>query len=180
MTKPMQMDAYGVLTEPATLTIRRVLPGPIERIWSYLTDSELRRKWLAAGDMQGKAGTAFEFVWRNGELSDPPSPRPDGFPEEHRLESQVTEFDPPHRLAFTWGRSGGVTIELKPQGSDVLLTLVHHRLPDRDTLIKVAAGWHAHLDVLLARASGKQPAPFWERWSRLRDEYDERIPSCAE
>ena len=41
------IDAYGVLTEPTTLTIQRLLPGPVERIWSYLTDSELRRKWLA-------------------------------------------------------------------------------------------------------------------------------------
>jgi hypothetical protein len=31
MTKAGNQDAYGVLTEPATLTIRRRLPGPIER-----------------------------------------------------------------------------------------------------------------------------------------------------
>ena len=41
-------DAYGVLTEPATLKIQRLLPGPIERVWAYLTESELRRQWLAA------------------------------------------------------------------------------------------------------------------------------------
>ena len=45
------IDAYGVLTEPATLTIQRLLPGPIERIWAYLTESDLRRRWLAAGEM---------------------------------------------------------------------------------------------------------------------------------
>ena len=48
-TKP---DAYGELIEPATLKMQRLLPGPIERIWAYLTDSELRRKWLAAGTME--------------------------------------------------------------------------------------------------------------------------------
>ena len=36
-------DAYGTLIEPTTLKIQRLLPGPIERIWAYLTDSELRR-----------------------------------------------------------------------------------------------------------------------------------------
>ena len=36
-------DAYGTLIEPATLKIERLLPGPIERVWAYLTDSELRR-----------------------------------------------------------------------------------------------------------------------------------------
>src|SRR5208337_1226278 len=58
-------DAYGVLTEPATLTIQRVLPGPIERIWAYLTESDRRRQWLAAGEMQMKVGAPFELVWRN-------------------------------------------------------------------------------------------------------------------
>ena len=31
--------AYGVLTEPATLKIQRLLPGPIERVWAYLTEA---------------------------------------------------------------------------------------------------------------------------------------------
>jgi hypothetical protein len=32
-------DGYGVLTEPTTLTIQRFLPGPIERVWAFLTES---------------------------------------------------------------------------------------------------------------------------------------------
>src|SRR5262249_41272244 len=36
----MTPDAYGVLTEPATLKIQRLLPGPIERVWAYLTKGE--------------------------------------------------------------------------------------------------------------------------------------------
>src|SRR5262245_23524320 len=71
-------DAYGVLTEPTTLKIQRLLPGPIERVWAYLTESNLRRKWLAAGEMEMKAGAPFELVWRNDELTDPPGLRPDG------------------------------------------------------------------------------------------------------
>ncbi len=30
----------------------------------------------------------------------------------------------------------------------MLLTLIHRRLPDRATLLKVGAGWHMHLDIL--------------------------------
>ena len=78
-------DAYGVVTEPATLTIQRVLPGSVERAWDYLTRSDLRRQWLAAGDMELRAGGAFEFVWRNDELNGPAGQRPDGFPDEHRM-----------------------------------------------------------------------------------------------
>ena len=54
---------YGVVTEPATLTIQRLLPGPIERVWSYLTESDLRRKWLAAGDMEMSKGSGFELTY---------------------------------------------------------------------------------------------------------------------
>jgi uncharacterized protein YndB with AHSA1/START domain len=168
---------HGVVTEPMTLEIQRLLPGPIERVWDYLTRSELRRQWLAAGEMDLRLGAAFELVWRNDELNDPPSRRPEGFDAEHRLECRITELDPPRRLAFTWGRSDGVTFDLAPAGQKVRLTVTHRRLPDRGMLLKVSAGWHAHLDVLAARLAGAAPPPFWDDWSRLMREYEQRIPA---
>jgi len=177
MTELATLDAYGVLTEPATLTIQRLLPGPIERVWAYLTKSERRRQWLAAGQMEMKVGAPFEFVWRNDELNDPPSARPAGFPEEHRMQSRITELDPMRKLSIAWNNSGDVTFELEPKGEGVLLTVIHRRLPDRSTMLKVSAGWHMHLDILVARAIGNEPAPFWEGWSRLRKEYDRRLPA---
>jgi uncharacterized protein YndB with AHSA1/START domain len=171
------VDAYGVLTEPATLRIQRLLPGPIERVWAYLRESDLRRKWLAAGQMEMKVGAPFELVWHNDELTDPPGERPPGFAEEHRMQSRITELDPPRRLAFAWGGSGGVCFDLEPAGDRVLLTLIHRRLPDRATMLTVGAGWHMHLDVLVARATGIEPEPFWDGWSRLRADYDRRVPA---
>ena len=177
MTELATLDPHGVLIEPATLKIQRLLPGPIKRVWSYLTDSELRGQWLATGVMQPRAGTPFEFTWHNDKL-DPPSRRPDGFAESHSMKATVTEWNPPRRLAFTWGEGerGGVSIELEPKGKDVLLTLVHARLPDRNSLLNVSAGWHAHLDLLVARAGNKQGFPFWEAWRRLKTEYEQRLP----
>ena len=177
MTDVATADAYGVLIEPATLKIERLLPGPIERVWAYLTESELRRRWLAAGEMEMKVGAPFEFVWRNDELTDPPGYRPAGHSEEHRMQSRIVELDPPRKLGIEWGRSGGVTFELALEGKDVLLTVTHRRLPDRETLLKVGAGWHMHLDVLVARLSGQEPEPFWDGWSRLQQEYDRRVPA---
>ena len=170
-------DAYGELIEPTTLRIQRLLPGPIERIWAYLTDSDLRSKWLAAGAMEMKVGAPVEFVWRNDELNDPPSKRPADFPEEHRMQSRITELDPLRKLSIAWNNSGDVTFELEPKGTGVLLTVTHRRLPDRSTMLKVSAGWHMHLDILVARASDKEPAPFWEGWARLHQEYDSRLPA---
>ena len=170
-------DAYGVLTEPATLKIQRLLPGPIERVWAYLTESELRRKWLAAGEMEMKVGAPVELVWRNEELNDPPSKRPAGFPEEQRMQSRITELDPLRKLSIAWNNSGDVTFELEPKGSGVLLTVIHRHLPDRATMLMFGAGWHMHLDILVARATGKEPEPFWDGWSSLRKEYDRRMPA---
>ena len=177
MNSTTRPDAYGELIEPTTLRIQRLLPGPIERIWAYLTDSELRRKWMAAGDMEMKAGAPFELVWRNDELTDPPGERPAGFGGEHRMQSRITEFDPPRKLSITWNSTDDVTFELEPKGKGVLLTVIHRRFPDRATLLKHMAGWHMHLDVLVARASGEEPAPFWDGWSGLMKEYDARLPA---
>ncbi|MET0743961.1 MAG: SRPBCC family protein [Microvirga sp.] len=168
---------YGVLTEPATLTIERLLPGPIERCWAYLTDGDLRRQWLAAGAMTMAVGSPFELVWRNDELTDPPSERPAGFPEEHRMQSRITELDPPRKLTFTWAGSGDVSFALEPRGDRVLLTVTHRRLPDRSTLLNVSAGWHAHLDTLVVRMNDGKAGSFWESWARLKAEYDRRLPA---
>jgi uncharacterized protein YndB with AHSA1/START domain len=177
MTDLATLDPYGVLTEPATLKIQRVLPGPIERVWAYLTESDLRRQWLAAGEMEMKVGAPVELVWRNNELTNPTGERPAGFGEEHRMQSRITELDPLRKLTITWGSTGGVTFELEPAGNQVLLTVIHRRVADRATLLNVSAGWHAHLDVLVARATGKEPEPFWDGWARVRKEYDRRLPA---
>ena len=173
-TKP---DAFGELAEPTTLKIQRLLPGPIERIWAYLTDSELRRKWLAAGVREMKVGAPVELVWRNDELNDPRSTRPEGFPEEQRMQTRITELEPLRKLSIAWNGTGDVTFELEPKGSRVLLTVIHRRFPDRATLLMHMAGWHMHLDVLAARADGEEPAPFWDGWSSLMKEYDRRLPA---
>lgn len=167
-------SGFGVITEPATLTLHRVLPGPIERAWDYLTVSGLRRQWLAEGEMPLQVGAAFEMVWHNDELTTPPGQRPDGFSAEHRMASVITACEPPHKIAFTWGNTGGVTFELREEGEHVLLTLTHRRIEDPELQLKISAGWHGHLDVLIARVSGVEPAPFWETWLRLKSEYTAR------
>lgn len=167
---------YATVTAPGTVRIQRLLPGPIERIWAYLTEGELRRSWLAAGDMELQVGASFELVWRNDELSDPPGQRPEGFPEEQRMHSRIIEVDAPRRLVFTWG-GGDVAFELEPRGDQVLLTVLHRGISDRSNMLMIGAGWHMHLNVLGARAQGDKPELFWPGWSRLRSEYDRRIPA---
>lgn len=177
MTDAMTIDSYGTLIEPTTLKIQRLLPGPIDRVWSYLTESELRRQWLAAGGMQPRAGSDFTLTWRNDELTDPPGQKPEGFGSEHSMDGRIVAFDPPRKLALTWQNTGEVSFELEPQGGEVLLTVIHRRFTSRDQLLKHAAGWHMHLDIMAAKIAGKIPSPFWDGWTRLVGEYEGRMPA---
>lgn len=177
MTLADALDRYGQLTAPDTLKIERLLPGPIERVWSYLTESDLRRKWLAAGEMPLTKGAEFTLTWRNDDLTTPAGTRPDGFGPEHSMSSRIIEATPPTRLAFTFGTASEVEIVLTPQGDKVRLSLTHRRIADRAMVLMVGPGWHAHLDVLQARMDGTTTDPFWDMWQRLRSDYQARFPA---
>lgn len=169
--------AYGRLVEPTTLEIRRLLPGTVERVWAYLTDSSLRQKWLAAGEMVLEVGAPFDLTWRNDELTDPPGHRPDGFGAEHSMKSRILAVDPPRKLSISWGSEGDVTFELAPAGEKVLLTITHRKLAERGAKLAVSAGWHAHVDVLEALLAGTDAAPFWDNWSALKAHYERLLPA---
>jgi uncharacterized protein YndB with AHSA1/START domain len=177
MNTHSKAEDFGTLIEPTTLKIERMLPGPIERVWSYVTQEDLRRQWFASGEMKLKRDAPFELVWRNAELSSNPGKRPKEIPEEHRMQSRIISCEPPHSLAFTWGEKADVAITLQARGSKVLLTLIHRRLATRGMTVGVSAGWHSHLDLLVAILNGAETQPFWDNWSSLKQEYDQRIPN---
>lgn len=176
MSASISPTAYGDVSVPTVLKIERVLPGPIERVWSYIVDSDLRRQWLASGDLKQEAGSTYEFTWHNDALSDPPSKRPDGFQESHSMKGKVLQVNAPHMLLISWGTASEVLFELEPAGKSVLLRLTHRKLPDRGSSLNVSAGWHVHLDALVAKLNGERVGPFWENWLARKAEYDARIP----
>lgn len=174
---------YGVATGPDTVRMERVLPGPIERVWSYLTDSEKRGRWLAAGPMELRVGGHVEHIFRNSTLTmndDPPPAKYADYADEARMIGRITACEPPTLLAYTWSESEAadseVTFELHPQKGDVLLVLTHRRLASREAMLGVSAGWHTHLDILRDRLAGREPPGFWFTITRLEAEYDKRIP----
>ena len=175
MTPADTLNLYGRLTAPDTLVIERLLSGPIDRVWAYLTESDKRAKWLAAGEMPLKVGAEFTLTWRNDELTTPPGARPEGFGPEHSMVCRMLAVEAPHRLAFTFGTASEVEIVLEPKGAEVLLTLTHSRIPDHGMVLMVGPGWHAHLDILAAQAGGPKTPPFWDHWQRLRGDYTARF-----
>ena len=177
------MSDHGVIVERGTVQFERLLPGPIERVWSYLTESEKRRTWLAAGEMDLRVGGRVEHVFDNARLSADGDGPPAKYAEhagESRMHGTITACDPPRLLAYTWNEAGDgeseVRFELTSRGAKVLLSLTHRRLAGRDVVVSVSGGWHTHLDILADRLAGQEPSSFWSTHTRLEAEYEERIP----
>jgi uncharacterized protein YndB with AHSA1/START domain len=182
-----QDPAYGVIIGPGTVRFERMLPGPIERVWSYLTDSKKRRTWLAAGEMELRPGGQVEHIFRNSELTthdEPPPAKHAAHSKESRMHGHILACEPPRLLAYSWGETTGehadagseVRFELTTVGKDVRLVLTHSKLANRDSMVGVASGWHAHLGVLADRLNGRAPSGFWAAYTSWEHDYAQRIP----
>ena len=175
------MSEYGVVAAPATVRLERVLPGPIERIWAYLTEPDKRAKWLAGGPMELRVGGAVELRFLHADLSAEKAvpERYKKMERGHTMPGRVTQCEPPRLLTYTWGdeagKHGEVTFELTSRGKDVHLVLTHRRLPDRKEMISVAGGWHAHVGILEDVLNGREPRGFWSTHARLAAEYEKRF-----
>ncbi|MCT8992206.1 SRPBCC family protein [Chelativorans sp. SCAU2101] len=175
MNMHIDINEYAIIGKSNTLIFRRLVPTSTGDVWTWLTENHRRRQWLADGEMTLSEGTEFELVWRNDDLDKAPDEIVEGTSSSHSMRCVVTEIEPGRALSFTWMNSGGVSFGLAQKGAGTVLEIVHKELPDRENLIRIAAGWHAHLDILDARIRGVRPEPFWESWRRLRAEYDQRI-----
>ena len=178
-----QLDhEYGVSPEAGTLRLERTLPGPIERVWAYLTESEKRGKWFASGPMELRPGGKITFHHHNSKLVPDSGPPPEKYKECEGMTSygRVIRCEPPHLLSFTWGEDQGdeseVTFELSDRNGEVFLVLTHRRLRNRTELVSVAGGWHVHVGILIDVLNGREPKPFWSKLEALEAEYDKRLP----
>jgi uncharacterized protein YndB with AHSA1/START domain len=172
-------DDYGKSIAKDTVRIERLLPGPIERVWDYVTQSDKRAKWLAAGTMELRVGGAVNLQFMHADLTPHQETIPDRYKDMdsgHQFAGTVTQCDPPRLLSFTWNNeTSEVKFELTPQDSRVLLVITHTRLRDRDEMACVAAGWHTHLGILEDNLQDKTPRPFWSVVERLELEYLQRL-----
>lgn len=180
------MSDYGVVLESGAVRFERLLPGPIERVWSYLTDSEKRGRWLAAGVFDLRVGGQTELLFKHSQLTD--ETPPEAYRNVHengvRATGTITRCEPPRVLAFTWG--GGsepaseVEFALSAQGDKVRLVLTHRKLPSKTEMTGVSGGWHLHLGVLEDLLTGAPPRGFWSRHDKLAAEYAARHAALPE
>lgn len=174
------MSEYGKIVGPGEVRLERMLPGPIERVWKYLTDSELRGKWLATGSMELHLGGPVALHFQHADLSSEKTPPPKYAEMECgcELTGEMTHCEPPRLLAYTWcvgKHQSEVTFELASRGSDVQLVITHRRLAGKDEMANVAAGWHTHVGILEDQLWGREPRPFWSSHAREEQEYARRF-----
>ena len=176
------MKRYGERIDASTVRFERLLPGPIERVWEYLTDGARRATWFAGGNTELKVGGRVELRFNNGSLStlpdiDPPDKYKD-YSDVISFDGTVTQCDPPHRLAYTWNfenEHSEVCFELFEAGDRVRLVLTHRKLASPREVLDVSSGWHTHLDMLEDVLSGREPRPFWKTLTSLDAEYERRL-----
>lgn len=152
----------GRLIDERMVRFERVLPGPIERVWDYLTRPEHIALWLGAGTFEARVGATYAL-------------------EGGHIRGVVTQCRPPRLLTYTWvvfseGETESrfpesyVTFELEPRGSEVLLRLSHRPMLEgfeKQTMM----GWHTLLDTLRIRLEGGEPEPRHEMMERNRVRY---------
>ncbi len=172
-----EKNATATLVEPGTVKMERLLPGPVERVWAYLTESDKRAKWLAAGEFDLRLGGAIRLEFDNSKLpNDSDAPAKHKEKGKGKFEGKITRLEPMRVLAHTWNMGGDteVTYELTPRGKDVLLTVVHRRLAPRDLVVGVMGGWDVHTGILADILNGVEPRPFWTTHAKLEPQYAAR------
>jgi uncharacterized protein YndB with AHSA1/START domain len=147
------------------LKFERLLDAPIEKVWSYLTDPALRLKWFMGGPIEPHAGGRIGFGFTHAALSDEDAPPPERFAGNvgKTWSEEITVWEPPHRLAFTWdnGAAGTILIELFDDGGRTRLVLTHAGLRGPEDARSFGGGWHAHLETLTRRLRGEAVPDFW-------------------
>lgn len=175
------MTTLGRLTSSDTIRFERRLPGPVQRVWEYLTDPVKRGTWLASGPMELRAGGAARLHFRHRDVTHHQEPTPERFKAYENgvvHDHEVIRCEAPKLLVLSWGHGpcSEVTFELTPDGDDVLLTLTHRRLTSRDEMRLVAGGWDTHLSILEDELNRRERRAFWSNFERAELEYDRLIP----
>lgn len=163
---------------PDAIRFERLLPGPIERVWSFLTDSEKRGRWLCTGEMDLRPGGKVELHFDHTRISHEPTPA------KYRdiqlsFTGTVVRCEPPRLLEFTWAESIGsesvVLWELEARGDQVLFRITHRRIANREELLDIAGGWDVHSGILDDVLHARAPRGFWSAHESRVAEYDRRI-----
>jgi len=167
------MSAAATRQDDRCVEFVRILPGPIERVWSYLADSDKRRQWLGAGVLPERMGERFSLHIKHSDYwpADLPADQRQSMQKfEHKMEHTLLAFEPPHRLAYSFQPDGWeenrVEFRLAAEGDKVRLTLTHSKLGSNQHAADASRGWQGHLNILQCKLEDKALPPFDDVWPK--------------
>jgi uncharacterized protein YndB with AHSA1/START domain len=118
------------------------LDEPAFEVWSFLTQPDRLPQWLAPGRIELEVGGAAKLDFGDSGIV---------------IDSRVTQCKAPRSLAYSWSSPGQpdrpVRWSLEADGARTRLTLELQLPPDED-VARSAAGWAAHLEMLVAAMAG--------------------------
>ena len=167
MSQPSQPSSNASLGEVRELKngyqiqFERHLRHPVERVWAALTTPGERAAWFAPGEIELAPGGRVALAFTDGKTV---------------IDGEVTAYDPPHLLEFTWMDQGAdrgiVRWELAPEPGGTHLRLTH-TLTDgaRSFGLPALAGWHTLLENMTVLLDGRNPVEFPDRWQEFHDLY---------
>jgi uncharacterized protein YndB with AHSA1/START domain len=157
---------------PDSIRLERVLDAPVETVWRYLTEAELRKQWFMGGT-DARPDSEFELLNDHDNLSDEDVPYPEDYaPYKGRTWSEkVIRFEPPRLLETTFqgGKNGVVTYELRPEGDRTRLVLTHSGITSPTGFQDFGGGWNSHMTVLQERLAGRSVRDFWALHRQSRE-----------
>lgn len=111
-------------------------------VWRFLTESDRLAQWIAPGTLEPRQGGKAHIDFQDSGIV---------------IDSQVTAFDPPRALAYSWSNGQQPLRPLRWQldavGGDTRLTLTVGT-PAGEDPAKACAGFEGHLEMLAAALEG--------------------------
>lgn len=175
------MEEKCILVNKHTVKLERLIPHPIESVWQYFVDKDKLSHWLMPAYIDNEPGGLIEYI---------SEPVPEGVADGHELEphecaihGMISEYEPPHVLEYSWNESSYASatqfrIELSEKDGKTHLILVHSHL-DPEFMAAVAAGWHIHIESVMALLRGEEKPDFMPRFNELLPEYKAMIAAAG-
>jgi len=175
----IQIGAPIQRVAPDAIRLERMLDAPVETVWRYLTEADLRGRWFMGGTDATGVGE-FDLLVDHDRLSDDANvPYPESYATFKGAvwTEKVTRFEPPRLLETTFqgGKNGTVTYELFPEGEKTRLVLTHSGITSGTGAQDFGSGWNSHLTVLAERLAGRGVKNFWEVHAQSREAVREAL-----